>query len=52
MKKKKGRIKGIRNATVPRVGIAIFNRVTSIRHIEKVRFSRRLEGNRVNQVDD
>lgn len=51
MKKKKGRIKGIRSATVLRVGIAILNRVTSIRHIEKVRFPRRREGNRVNQAD-
>lgn len=32
------------------VGTALLNRVTSIRHTEKVRFPHRLEGNRVNQA--
>lgn len=46
---------GQRVSEVPecwREGTAILNGVTNVRHIEKVRFSQRLEGNRVNQVDD
>lgn len=33
-------------------GTVILNRVTSIRHIEKVKFLQRLEGNRVNDNNE
>ena len=50
-KEKNGRVESVRSARVLDGGTAILNRVTNIRHIEKVRFSQRLEGNKVNRAD-